>query len=56
MSEEKEKKDVIVARVFRFDPTSDAEPHIQETSLGHRVRSLSFLKILLRGLDKMLNL
>jgi len=29
MSEEKEKKDVIVARVLRFDPTSDTEPHFE---------------------------
>jgi len=29
MSEEKEKKDVIVARVFRFDPTTDVEPHFE---------------------------
>lgn len=29
MTEEKEKKEVIVARVLRFDPNSDAEPHFE---------------------------
>ena len=29
MSEKKKKRDVIVAKVFRFDPTIDDEPHFE---------------------------